>query len=81
MLCGSDLTSVLLQLLSISPAINRLISPEKRHLNLQGTCSHSLSDPEASLAVAGLVFVIALFLFCFCYLLNLILFGKLVLCP
>ncbi len=30
--------------------------------------SHSLSDPEASLAVAGLVFVIALLLFCFCYL-------------
>ncbi len=48
------------------------------HLKLQGTCS--LSDPEASLAVAGLVFVIA-FNFSFCYLINLILLVKLVLCP
>ncbi len=58
------------------------MSPERSHLKLEGhVLSHSLSDPEASLAVAGLVFVIALLLFCFCYLINLILLVKLVLCP
>ncbi len=39
----------------------------------------SLSDSAAGLAVAGLVFVTVPLLFSFCYLINLILFGKLVL--
>ncbi len=43
--------------------------------------SLSLSDSAVSLAVAGLVFITVPLLFSFCYLINLILFGKLVLCP
>ncbi len=57
------------------------MSPERSHLKLQDMLSLSLSDSAASLAVAGLVFVTVPLLFSFCYLINLILFGKLVLCP